>query len=68
MDVEVDISDRFGEVRDQGPRLTCLAFAATAAHEYCQRLVQPLSVEWIYVLSCKQMHGMIYCLYETGVK
>ena len=42
MDVEVDISDKFGEVNDQGRRLTCLAFAATAAHEYCQRLVQPL--------------------------
>lgn len=48
MDVEVDISDKFGEVNDQGRRLTCLAFAATAAHEYCQRLVQPLSVEWLY--------------------
>ena len=34
MDIEVDISDRFGEVSDQGRRLTCLAFATTAAHEY----------------------------------
>lgn len=56
-----DLSTALGEVRDQGPRGTCLAFAATAVHEQARRHRRgdwptPLGEESLY-WACKQIDG-----------
>lgn len=56
-----DLSAELGEVRDQGPRGTCLAFAATAVHEQARRqrrgdLTVALGEEILY-WACKQIDG-----------
>lgn len=48
MDIEVDLSGKLGAARDQGLRPTCLAFAATAAHEVLHGRDGPLCPEWLY--------------------
>lgn len=48
MIAKIDIRDLIGPVRDQGRRPTCLAFAATAAHETHHQLRQLLCPEWLY--------------------
>lgn len=48
MEVIADLSKKFGQIREQGERGTCLAFATTSAHEYLHKLSQPLCVEWLY--------------------
>lgn len=48
MIIKVDIRESVGPVRDQGRRPTCLAFAATAAHETQYGLRQLLCPEWLY--------------------
>ena len=48
MEVFVDISHRFGKVRDQGNRRTCLAFATSSANEFLHGLRRALCVEWLY--------------------
>jgi hypothetical protein len=57
----VDLTDQLGPVRDQGARGTCLAFAATAAHEVARRAQrgapgEDLSEEFLY-WACKQVDG-----------
>ena len=44
----VDLSGQLESVRDQGTRPTCLAFAASAAHEATLGLGEYLSVEALY--------------------
>ena len=44
----LDLRSRLGPVRDQGPRPTCLAFAATTAHEYARASTSALSPEYLY--------------------
>jgi len=44
----VDIRSAFGVVRDQGRRPTCLAFAASAAHEHARSSNDSLSVEALF--------------------
>lgn len=46
--VDKDLSARFGPARDQDPRPTCMAFAASDAHAAARGAWQPLSVEWAY--------------------
>lgn len=53
METIVDFSDRFCEVRDQGKRNTCLAFATTAARELHHGLNRELCVEWLYYYTVK---------------
>lgn len=53
METIIDFSDQIGEVRDQGSRETCLAFATTAAHELLHGLNQELCVEWLYFYTVK---------------
>jgi len=44
----VDLRSRLGVIRDQGHRPTCLAFAASAAHESTLALAEYLSVEALH--------------------
>lgn len=46
--ITVDLRDRFGEVRDQNPRPTCMAFAASDAHSFARGNSDPLSVEYAF--------------------
>ena len=46
--VDKDLRDLFGEVRDQDPRPTCMAFAASDAHAAMRSGWDALSVEWAY--------------------
>jgi len=43
-----DLRRHFGMARDQGPRPTCMAFAASDAHAGVRPGWAPLSVEWAY--------------------
>jgi C1A family cysteine protease len=57
----VDLSPHLGPAGDQGNRGTCVAFAATAAHELARKARrsqphEPLSVESLY-WSAKQVEG-----------
>jgi hypothetical protein len=44
----VDLKSLFGPVRDQGPRPTCLAFAASDAHAALRGFWAPLSCEYAF--------------------
>lgn len=44
----VDLRGDFGPARDQNPRPTCLAFAASDAHAAARGDWEPLSAEWAY--------------------
>lgn len=46
--IEVDLRDRLGPVRDQGPRPTCLAFAASDTHAGVRPGWEPLSCEFAF--------------------
>jgi hypothetical protein len=49
-----DLRASFGPARDQDPRPTCMAFAASDAHAGVRPGWQPLSVEWAYYYRLKQ--------------
>lgn len=46
--IDVDLRAQFGPARDQGPRPTCLAFAASDAHAGLRTGWAPLSCEFIF--------------------
>lgn len=46
--VRKDLRAKFGPVRDQGRRPTCLAFATSACHEHAHSRQTAFSVEWLY--------------------
>ncbi len=46
--VDKDLRSQFGPARDQDPRPTCMAFAASDAHAAARGALQPLSAEWAY--------------------
>lgn len=46
--VIVDLRSQFGDIRDQGQRPTCMAFAASDAHSFSRGNNNPLSVEYVY--------------------
>jgi hypothetical protein len=49
-----DLRGRFGPVRDQDPRPTCMAFAASDAHAATRSPWRELSVEWAYYHALKR--------------
>jgi C1A family cysteine protease len=53
----VDLRGSFGEVRDQGPRPTCMAFAASDAHAAARSGWNALSTEWAYYHALKRDGG-----------
>lgn len=55
--VAVDLRDQFGPARDQDPRPTCMAFAASDAHAGARPGWEPLSVEWAYYHALKRDGG-----------
>ncbi|WP_245329494.1 C1 family peptidase [Bradyrhizobium canariense] len=48
IEAEIDLRAKFGSVRDQGARPTCLAFAASDAHAALLDLWHPLSCEFAF--------------------
>jgi hypothetical protein len=44
----VDLRARFGPIRDQGPRPTCLSFAASDAHSAARNDLTPLACEYAF--------------------
>jgi hypothetical protein len=53
----VDLRGNFGPARDQNPRPTCLAFAASDAHAAARPGWEPLSAEWAYYHALKRDGG-----------
>lgn len=49
-----DLRAQFGLARDQDPRPTCMAFAASDAHAGVRPGWEPLSVEWAYYHALKR--------------
>ncbi len=58
MVVDKDLRQSFGPPRDQDPRPTCMAFAASDAHAGVRPGWQPLSVEWVYYHAIKRDGGI----------
>jgi hypothetical protein len=55
--IEVDLRSKFPAIRDQGPRSTCLACAASDAHTQAHALLEPLSVEFLFYHAAQSMPG-----------
>jgi C1A family cysteine protease len=53
----VDLRSKFGSARDQNPRPTCLAFAASDTHAALRLGWTPLSAEWAYYHAVKRDGG-----------
>src|SRR5262252_3224721 len=74
--VNKDLRAKFGPVRDQDPRPTCMAFAASDAHAAVRAGWGPLSAEWAYYYALKcdggkphdgaTMTGMLEALRSKG--
>jgi C1A family cysteine protease len=54
----VDLRGSFGSARDQDPRPTCMAFAASDAHAAARNGWDPLSTEWAYYHALKRDGGL----------
>jgi len=54
----VDLRSNFGAARDQNPRPTCLAFAASDTHAALRSGWNPLSAEWAYYHAVKRDGGL----------
>ena len=55
--IDVDLRAALGPARDQGARPTCLAFAATAAHEADHAGSDFLSTEYLFFGAVRRSHG-----------
>jgi hypothetical protein len=56
--VDKDPRGNFGPTRDQDPRPTCMAFAASDAHAGVRAGWRALSVEWAYYCALKRDRGV----------
>jgi C1A family cysteine protease len=54
----VDLRGNFGAARDQNPRPTCMAFAASDVHAAARTGWDPLSTEWAYYHALKRDGGL----------
>ena len=54
--VDIDLRSLIGQVRNQGLRPTCLAFATTAAHEASRSSVDHLSIEHLFYSGVQRSH------------
>jgi C1A family cysteine protease len=54
----VDLRGSFGPARDQDPRPTCMAFAASDAHAAARSGWDELSAEWAYYYALKRDGGL----------
>jgi hypothetical protein len=54
----VDLRSKFGVARDQDPRPTCMAFAASDTHAAVRPGWVPLSAEWAYYHAVKRDGGL----------
>ena len=57
IDVLCDLRSEFGPARDQDPRPTCMAFAASDAHAGLREGWEPLSAEWAYYHAVRRDGG-----------
>ena len=57
VDISIDLRVQFGPARDQDPRPTCMAFAASDAHAGARPGWTPLSVEWAHYHAHKRDGG-----------
>jgi hypothetical protein len=55
--IVVDLRSNFGPARDQSPRPTCMAFAASDTHAAVRSGWVPLSAEWAYYHAVKRDGG-----------
>ena len=55
--IHKDLRAKFGAARDQDPRPTCMAFAASDAHAGARPGWEPLSVEWAYYHALRREGG-----------
>ena len=53
---DMDLRGKLGDVRDQGHRPTCLAFAASAAHEASRTATDFLSTEFLFFAGAQRSH------------
>lgn len=56
--IDKDLRASFGPARDQDPRPTCMAFAASDVHAGVRPGWQPLSVEWVYYHALQRGGGI----------
>jgi hypothetical protein len=54
MTLEVSLADQFSDIRDQGRRPTCVAFAASDLHTFVRANREPLSVEYAYYFAVRR--------------
>ena len=54
--VDIDLRPLIGPTRNQGQRPTCLACAATAAHEASRSVVDYLSIEYLFYRGVQRSH------------
>ena len=74
--IDADLRGVFGPIRDQDPRPTCMAFAASDTHAAVRPEWNPLSVEWAYYHALQREGGqpadgvglsaMLTTLHEDG--
>ena len=74
--IDCDLRSKFGPVRDQGVRPTCMAFAASDAHAAVRPGWEPLSCEYAYFHALKRdggapsdgatLSGMLAAIKEDG--
>lgn len=56
LEIDTDLRAMLGPARDQGERPTCVAFAATAAHEARRGAPDFLSVEYLFFKGVQRSH------------